>query len=123
MTGPFKIVALWCWYRGANFHGYQQQQEKRTVQRELLAAFAASGLARNPVVAGRTDKFVSARMQVLSSRLEREISPEEMARRLNAVLPEAKRKEVSKNRLTWFRLGPALLLGSIWVTYLRWGQS
>ena len=102
MTGPFKIVALWCWYRGANFHGYQQQQEKRTVQRELLAAFAASGLARNPVVAGRTDKFVSARMQVLSSRLEREISPEEMARRLNAVLPEDVRIHLVREAKTGF---------------------
>jgi len=41
----------------------------------------------------------------------------------NAVLPASKQKEVSKDRLTWFRLGPALLLGSLWVTYLRWGQQ
>ena len=87
MTGKFKIVAMWCWYRGANFYGYQQQQERRTVQRELLTAFTAAGLSRNPVVAGRTDKFVSARMQVLSSRLERNIAPDDMAARLNAVLP------------------------------------
>lgn len=82
------MVAMWCWYRGANFHGYQQQQELRTVQRELLRAFAAAGLSRNPVVAGRTDKGVSARMQVLSARLEREISPDELVTRLNAELPE-----------------------------------
>ena len=88
MTGKFKIVALWCWYRGADFYGYQQQQGRRTVQRELLAAFEAAGLSRNPVVAGRTDKFVSARMQVLSGRLERDVAPEEMAARLNAVLPQ-----------------------------------
>jgi tRNA pseudouridine38-40 synthase len=87
VSGPFKIVALWCWYRGAGFYGYQQQVERRTVQRELLRAFAAAGLSRNPVVAGRTDKFVSARMQVLSGRLEQGIPAEELVRRLNAVLP------------------------------------
>lgn len=87
MTGKFKIVALWCWYRGAEFYGYQQQQHRRTVQQELLKAFAAAGLSRNPVVAGRTDKFVSARMQVLSNRLERELPAEELVPRLNAVLP------------------------------------
>ena len=87
MTGRFKIVAIWCWYRGAEFYGYQQQQDRRTVQRELLAAFKRAGLARNPVVAGRTDKFVSARMQVLSGRLEQHISPDELVTRLNAVLP------------------------------------
>ncbi len=87
MSGPFKIVALWCWYRGAEFYGYQQQQNRRTVQLELLKAFSLAGLTRNPVVAGRTDKFVSARMQVLSGRLEREIAAEDLVPRLNAVLP------------------------------------
>jgi tRNA pseudouridine38-40 synthase len=87
VSGKFKIVALWCWYRGAQFYGYQQQQERRTVQQELLKAFAAAGLSRNPVVAGRTDKFVSARMQVLSGRLEPEVPAESLVARLNAVLP------------------------------------
>ena len=88
LRSPFKMVALWCWYRGAHFHGYQQQQALRTVQRELLRAFAEAGLSRNPVVAGRTDKGVSARMQVLSARLERDVAPEELVPRLNALLPE-----------------------------------
>ncbi len=85
---PFQIVAYWCWYRGEHFHGYQQQQGVRTVQGELLAAFARAGLTRNPVVAGRTDRGVSARMQVLSSRLERDRDPSEVAARLDAQLPE-----------------------------------
>jgi tRNA pseudouridine38-40 synthase len=92
MTRPFKMVALWCWYRGAAFHGYQRQQdpegrELRTVQAELLRAFTAAGFTRNPVVAGRTDKLVDARMQVLSCRLERATEPSEMVGRLNALLP------------------------------------
>jgi tRNA pseudouridine38-40 synthase len=88
VSGKFKIVALWCWYRGADFYGFQQQQGRRTVQREVLEAFARAGLSRNPVVASRTDKFVSARMQVLSARLERHVPAEELAGRLNAVLPK-----------------------------------
>lgn len=84
---PFRRVALWCWYRGEGFHGYQQQQGLRTVQGELLGAFARAGLTRNPVVAGRTDKHVSARMQVLSARLERERGVEDLAQTLNAQLP------------------------------------
>ncbi len=83
------MVALWCTYRGAGFHGYQQQEGGvRTVQGELLKAFAGAGFTRNPSVAGRTDKGVSARMQVLSARLEAEVPCEEMAARLNALLPD-----------------------------------
>jgi len=85
--GPFQMVAYWCWYRGEHFHGYQQQQGVRTVQGELLAAFARAGLTRNPVVAGRTDRGVSARMQVLSSRLERDRDPSDVAVLLEAQLP------------------------------------
>lgn len=85
---PFKTVALWCWYRGAGFIGYQQQVGCRTVQGELLRAFSAAKLTRNPVVAGRTDKHVSARMQVLSAKLEREIPADEMLARLVPHLPD-----------------------------------
>ncbi len=79
---------MWCWYRGEAFHGYQQQSHLRTVQRELLRAFSEAGLARNPVVAGRTDRGVSARMQVLSARVENEISAESLVPRLNTRLPD-----------------------------------
>ena len=85
---PFRIVALWLSYRGADFHGYQRQGDLRTVQGELLAAFARAGLSRNPVVAGRTDRGVSARMQVLSFRLERDVAPDPLVERLNAQLPD-----------------------------------
>ncbi len=81
-------MAVWCWYDGAAFHGYQGQQGLRTVQSELMAAFSAAGLSRNPVVAGRTDKGVSARMQVLSARLERDVSPSEAMERLTPHLPD-----------------------------------
>lgn len=84
--GPFRIVALWCWYRGAGFRGYQQQQGHRTVQGECCTRSLA-GLSRNPVVAGRTDRGVGARMQVLSARLERERNAETLVPALNALLP------------------------------------
>ncbi len=87
-NSPFKIVALWCWYRGERFHGYQRQQQLRTVQGELLKAFALGRVTRNPVVAGRTDRGVSARMQVLSCRLERDVSPEQLVARLKELMPE-----------------------------------
>lgn len=85
---PFRTVALWCWYRGGQFHGYQAQGGLRTVQGELLRAFASAGAERNPVVAGRTDKGVSARMQVLSVRLAREASLTGLADALRRELPE-----------------------------------
>jgi len=88
MGDPLSRVAFWCWYRGANFRGYQQQAGLRTVQGELLRAFSEAGLPRNPVVAGRTDKGVSARMQVLSARVERGRSLEDVAAQLNARLPD-----------------------------------
>jgi tRNA pseudouridine38-40 synthase len=84
---PFEMIALWCWYRGEAFHGYQGQGALRTVQAELLRAFRLAGLTRNPVVGGRTDKGVSARMQVLSARLERGAPLDGLAARLDAHLP------------------------------------
>ncbi len=88
MSHPFRLVTWWCWYRGEGFHGYQQQGSLRTVQGELLRAFAAAGLERKPVVAGRTDRGVSARMQVLSSRLARALDPQQALERVRAQLPE-----------------------------------
>ncbi|MDX2015935.1 MAG: tRNA pseudouridine(38-40) synthase TruA [Myxococcaceae bacterium] len=84
---PFTIVALWCWYDGRAFHGYQAQPGVRTVQAELLRAFAEARLPRNPVVAGRTDKGVSARMQVLSARVLRDVDPRSIAAQLSPHLP------------------------------------
>jgi tRNA pseudouridine38-40 synthase len=88
MNGRFRMVALWCWYRGEKFRGYQQQAGVRTVQGEILRAFSTAGLTRNPVVAGRTDRGVSARMQVLSGRLDRDVAPESLIEILNPLLAD-----------------------------------
>jgi tRNA pseudouridine38-40 synthase len=85
---PLRRAAFWCWYRGEAFRGYQQQAGERTVQAEVLRAFAAAGLPRNPVVAGRTDKGVSARMQVLSARVEATGDLDALPAALNAHLPD-----------------------------------
>lgn len=87
-TTPFRVVAWWVWYRGAGFRGYQSQQGHRTVQAELMRAFAEAGLERNPVVAGRTDRGVSARMQVLSSRVREDVPLAPLRELVNARLPE-----------------------------------
>lgn len=87
MTQRLQRVAAWCWYAGAGFRGYQAQQGARTVQGELLRAFRAAGLTRNPVVGGRTDRGVSARMQVLGLWLEREHAPEALVAALAPHLP------------------------------------
>ena len=86
-TTPFRVVAWWVWYRGADFRGYQAQEGHRTVQAEVLRAFAEVGLERNPVVAGRTDRGVSARMQVLSARVRRDAELGALRETVNARLP------------------------------------
>jgi tRNA pseudouridine38-40 synthase len=66
------ITALWCWYHGGPFRGYQSQTEGPTVQGTLTAALREAGFERGGVVAGRTDLGVHARMQVVSFRVVEE---------------------------------------------------
>lgn len=81
-------AAFWCWYRGEAFAGFQRQAGLRTVQDEVLKAFEAAGMPRNPVVAGRTDRGVSARMQVLSARVTPHADLDAMPAAINAFLPD-----------------------------------
>jgi tRNA pseudouridine38-40 synthase len=83
-----RITALWCWYHGGPFRGYQSQAEGPTVQGELLTAMRACGFDRGPVAAGRTDLGVHARMQVISFRVIDTMAIEEVAPLLNARLPD-----------------------------------
>lgn len=85
---PSKIVALWCWYHGGAFRGYQTQREGPTVQDTLQTAFRSAGLERNAVPAGRTDRGVHARMQVVSMRVPKDLALEPLGAQLNALLPE-----------------------------------
>ncbi len=69
-------LAMWVWYRGEPFVGFQRQSHGLTVQQALLQALAPEGV-RALVASGRTDRGVHARMQVVSVRApaQRELPP------------------------------------------------
>jgi tRNA pseudouridine38-40 synthase len=60
--------ALWVWYRGTGFRGYQRQVTGPTVQQVMEEALKQAGVERTLVAAGRTDLGVHARMQVVGFR-------------------------------------------------------
>ncbi|MFO0600731.1 MAG: hypothetical protein U0228_35810 [Myxococcaceae bacterium] len=86
-----------CSYDGAQFHGYQAQASLRTVQGVLLEAFSKLALPRNPNVAGRTDRGVSAHGQVLSFKLDGATELDALRDQLNAALPA----DVRMHQLAW----------------------
>lgn len=75
-------IALWIWYRGEFFRGFQAQAEGPTVQDSIAHRLRAIGIRSSPCPAGRTDKGVHARMQVLSLR-SAPIAAEELFGRLS----------------------------------------
>ncbi len=80
-------AALWIWYRGTSFHGFQRQKDGPTIQQALEEALRQSGVPSAVMPSGRTDRGVHARMQVVSVRLPPGDSPEALAQRLPAYLP------------------------------------
>lgn len=81
-------AALWLWYRGDAFRGYQTQAEGPTVQQALEAGFGALGLPARPVASGRTDRGVHARMQVVSLRVPGDTDVPALPALLGPHLPE-----------------------------------
>jgi tRNA pseudouridine38-40 synthase len=75
-------------YDGTDFHGWQVQDEERTVQGELVRVV---GLLEGSAVvvhgSGRTDAGVHAEGQVASFHLSREFAPEKLRAALNGNLP------------------------------------
>ena len=61
-------IAVWIWYRGDAFCGFQGQRSLHTVQGSLQQALYRIGVISTPVGAGRTDRGVHARMQVVRVR-------------------------------------------------------
>jgi tRNA pseudouridine38-40 synthase len=61
-------AALWLWYRGDRFAGFQAQPGERTVQQAVREALVRLGARDVVMPAGRTDRGVHARMQVVSVR-------------------------------------------------------
>jgi tRNA pseudouridine38-40 synthase len=80
-------AALWIWYHGGTFRGFQRQAQGPTVQEALETALREVGVPATVMPAGRTDRGVHARMQVVSLRVELGDSAEALAARLPAHLP------------------------------------
>ncbi|MDJ0922931.1 MAG: tRNA pseudouridine(38-40) synthase TruA [Acidimicrobiia bacterium] len=73
-------------YDGSGFHGYARQPRVRTVQAELEdALFKLTGEVETSV-AGRTDKGVHARAQVVSFELDQDLDCDRVMRSLNRQL-------------------------------------
>lgn len=79
--------ALWIWYRGTHFRGYQRQPEGPTVQETLEASLRKAGVPYPVMAAGRTDRGVHARMQVVSVRLPPCYTSEMLSERLPPQVP------------------------------------
>lgn len=72
-------------YDGTDFHGWQIQDDLRTVQGELTSALSLiEGSSVNVHGSGRTDAGVHAEGQVASVEIQREISPEKLRAAINA---------------------------------------
>jgi tRNA pseudouridine38-40 synthase len=79
--------AVWVWYRGDHFRGFQSQNEGGSVQQTIASALKSLGVERPVMAAGRTDRGVHARMQVLNVRVPPEVSDEELFTALQEARP------------------------------------
>jgi tRNA pseudouridine38-40 synthase len=76
-------------YEGSGFEGWQLQARGRTIQGTLEAAIReVTGTEARIYAAGRTDAGVHAMDQVCHFDSETSLSPEDLKRALNGVLPE-----------------------------------
>lgn len=82
-------LAIWLWYRGGAFHGFQRQPRGPTVQGQLREALAAAGVGASANPAGRTDRGVHARMQVVSLRTSAAVTPEAVRASIDRAAPGA----------------------------------
>lgn len=80
-------LAIWLWYRGGAFQGFQRQPKGRTVQGTLLKALELAGVGATPNPAGRTDRGVHARMQVISLRGAGDRPPEAVRAAIDRAAP------------------------------------
>ena len=77
-------------YEGTNYHGFQRQEELRTVSGEVEEVLSRlfPGECQNFIGASRTDQGVHALGNILSFDTEAERNPENYERALNSYLPE-----------------------------------
>lgn len=83
-----RFYAMWLWYDGGRFRGFQRQAGLATVQEALEGALRQVGVEAHLVAAARTDAGVHALSQVVSFAVRRSLDPETLRRALNAALPE-----------------------------------
>jgi tRNA pseudouridine38-40 synthase len=89
ISGDRVRLKLTLQYDGSGFHGWQVQNDERTVQGEIEAALERLTGAQRPVIgSGRTDRGVHATGQVASVDVPPRWSAPELQRALNAVLPD-----------------------------------
>jgi tRNA pseudouridine38-40 synthase len=75
-------------YDGARYAGWQRQPDRPTIQETVEAAILGVTQTHVPVIgAGRTDAGVHALGQAASFRIDRDMTPREWTRALNAHLP------------------------------------
>lgn len=88
MTDPLRNIKLVIEYDGTDYHGWQVQDNARTVQGELRRAIARI-TGEEPTVTGasRTDAGVHARGQVCSFRTSSRIPTDRLPAAINANLP------------------------------------
>lgn len=85
---PFRRMRLDVMYDGTEFHGSQRQPGSRTVQGELERSLdVVSERSGSVVFAGRTDRGVHARQQVVSADLRWRATAKQLRDALNAQLP------------------------------------
>lgn len=77
-------------YDGTNFHGYQKQPRKRTIQKEIEDVLKQinDGKSVSIYSSGRTDAGVHALNQKAHFTLDINISPERLLKGMNALLPD-----------------------------------
>lgn len=89
MAQNYKLVLS---FDGTDFHGWQRQPNRRTVQGVVEDSLAKIAQKKIHVIgAGRTDAGVHAQGQVAHFRANLQIKEEELLRALNAILPDEAR--------------------------------
>lgn len=76
-------------YDGSNYHGFQKQTEKSTIQGKIedVLTMINGGCKVKTIGAGRTDAKVNARHQILHFDLKKDIKPYKLKGALNSYLP------------------------------------
>src|SRR5512139_3104064 len=83
------IIKLVLEYDGTAYAGWQRQPDQPTIQETVEAAIAGvTQINATAIGAGRTDAGVHALGQVASFRINRDMTPREWIRALNAHLPK-----------------------------------